>query len=82
MAAVQKGVDSISNPSAISVTDASNLLVTSDKLPIGDGVINPAAGTNVNVGVIDYGQILSNLGKVFDSNANNSFPKALGSSSE
>ncbi len=72
-----KGVDSISNPSAISVTDASNLLVTSDKLPIGDGVINPAAGTNVNVGVIDYGQILSNLGKVFDSNANNSFPKAL-----
>jgi len=73
-----KNVDSTNNPGAISVADASNNLVTSDKLPDGDGVINPAAGTNVNVGgVINYGQIFSNLGKVFDSNADNSFPKAL-----
>ena len=59
---------SVSSPIAISTTDVTNRIVTADKLPAGDNIINPGGN-----GSITYGQIVSKLTNVFAPDVQNSF---------
>lgn len=81
-------VMSAEQPDAMPTVDASNKMVTDEKLPNGDYRINPAEGikpissssNNRAAGgntTLDYGQILSNLSALVDPNADNSLPKAI-----
>ncbi|MGF1937129.1 MAG: SBBP repeat-containing protein [Nostoc sp. ChiQUE02] len=68
---------SIAEPNAISTLDVSNDIVTDERLPIGDNIIKTTKGTNTNVSVASYGKIASSLGKIFNPNIKNSFPRVL-----
>lgn len=63
-------VISISNPGSIPTINYDRL-VTADKLPNGDNVINTPGN------LVDYGQILSNLAPAFDPRLQSSVPTAL-----
>ncbi|WP_051470317.1 SBBP repeat-containing protein [Fischerella sp. PCC 9605] len=78
--ATANDITSIDNPTPISTVDVSNKIVTEEKLPSGDNIINPAQGINTpGSSTVDYGQIISGLGSIFDPNSQNTFPTALAS---
>ncbi|MCC5632409.1 SBBP repeat-containing protein [Nostoc sphaeroides CHAB 2801] len=84
-------VISIADPGSILTIDITNDLVTKERLPQGDNVINPAEGLNPNLGIstnfaqrtsssssaFNYGQIVSSLGGIFNSQSEGSFNSAL-----
>ncbi|WP_375512406.1 SBBP repeat-containing protein [uncultured Nostoc sp.] len=86
-------VISIADPESIPTIDITNDLVTKERLPQGDNLINPAEGINLNLtqgistnsaqaissssSAFNYGQIVSSLGSIFDPQSQNSFPSAL-----
>ena len=73
----QKDITGIENLGAIPTSDMSDELVTDELLPNGDNRIDPTEGIDTSVSVVNYGQILSNLGNIFDPNAQNSFSRAF-----
>jgi hypothetical protein len=86
-------VISIADPAPIPTIDITRDFVTKEKLPIGDNRINPAEGINLNFtqgtssnsagristtsSAFNYGQIVSNLGGIFDPQSEGSFSSAL-----
>ena len=68
-----KNFVSIADPGAISTVDVSSYLVTDDKLPSGDNIINPLAGSNKSGSIINYGQINSKLADIFNPDLQSSF---------
>lgn len=73
-----KGETNIAEPSAIPTLDVStDNLVTAEKLPVGDNVIQTTEGTNTNVSFASYGKIAFSLSKIFNPDIQESFPKSL-----
>ena len=84
-------VISIADPESIPTIDITNDLVTKERLPQGDNRINPAEGLNPTLGIstnsaqatstsssaFNYGQFVSSLGSIFNSQSEGSFPSAL-----
>ncbi|MEH2436116.1 MAG: SBBP repeat-containing protein [Nostoc sp.] len=83
-------VISIADPESIPTIDITNDLVTKERLPQGDNVINPAEGLNPTLGIstnsaqrtssssaFNYGQFTSSLGSIFNSQSEGSFNSAL-----
>ncbi|MEH2326496.1 MAG: SBBP repeat-containing protein [Nostoc sp.] len=86
-------VISIADPGPISTIDITNDLVTKERLPQGDNVIDPAAGLNPTLGIststnstqgtsatgsaFNYGQFTSSLDGIFNSQSEGSFNSAL-----
>ena len=86
-------VISIADPESIPTIDITNDLVTKERLPQGDNLINPAEGINLNFtqgistnsaqatstssSAFNYGQIVSSLGGIFNSQSEGSFTSAL-----
>ncbi|MBD2448797.1 MFS transporter [Nostoc sp. FACHB-152] len=67
----------IAAPDAIATIDASNDLVTAERLPDGDNIIKTTGGISANVSFASYGAITSSLGKIFNPEIPNSFPQVL-----
>ncbi|MDF5736293.1 MULTISPECIES: SBBP repeat-containing protein [unclassified Nostoc] len=78
-------VISIADPGPIPTIDISNDLVTNQRLPQGDNLINPAQGITINSApgtttsssAFNYGQFVSGLSSIFDPQSQGSFPTAL-----
>lgn len=61
-----KDVDSIVNPTAIATVDSTNAIVTDERLPNGDNIINPSEGTATPEAVGGIGSISSSLQRIFN----------------
>jgi hypothetical protein len=61
-----KDVVSEPNPGSVPTTDISNVFVTDEQLPSGDNRIDLTEGLDTTISVVDYGQIVSNLGGIFE----------------
>ena len=72
-----KDIISIGDPGSISTTDISNSLVTDDLLPNGDGRIKPSEGIDTGANVVDYGDIVSSLGGIFNPSSQSSLVGAF-----
>jgi Beta-propeller repeat len=84
---ISNDVFSIAAPTPIRTIDITNSLVTSEKLPQGDNLINPAEGINLNFGqratnpstssTFNYGQVVSGLDGIFSSGLKPAFSSSL-----
>lgn len=72
-----KDVDSIVNPSAISTVDSTNDIVTEERLPNGDNIINPSEGTATPQATASVGQLSSTLQGIFSPSNQGSISNVL-----
>lgn len=72
-----KDVDSIVNPTAIPTVDSTNDIVTDERLPNGDNIINPSEGTATPQRTGGIGQISSSLQDIFNPNNQGSVSNVL-----
>ncbi len=67
----------VSSGGVIPVKDVSNEFLINEALPQGDNRIDLTEGIDTTVSVVDYGQITSSLGNIFDPDSPTSFTSAL-----